>query len=853
MGPFVGRQTEMKAWGEALAAPAGHCILVVGQQGMGKTMLLEKMAELAESHPNLRCGSVRYEVVPSDSFESVASLMMEDAYLAAAQTEGSFAPTERRRRQWKALFQLLPKGRELHELISSLRRDATLNVRVQLLERLQLISDRLPVDGRAVFFIDPEKYLNESSADAWRLLIRDLPPKCKVVLVQRTDGILATNPLFLSLPNIVRIPETELGVLEAAQVEELVLARSSEIAYDIRDVMAAIAKYRGHPYAVSAAIDLLSRKAADPASLSIDPTPEHIAANQWRTVCQHGPDAIRAFRAFAVLEAAAGLEMVSEVADIALEAVESLLADDFLRGLLREESSGYVIYHSLLSDYILGESAATLRELHERTVDAYRRRLWQIETAPIRLPWHLLSLHGDAGFVDGLNECAPHLLNRGLYDSFLEMAKRALDMVEEASPKRATLLSSVATAKLRVGNLDEAASLLGIAIKVCVNAGDLRGKALSLNQLAEIQQMRGNFAEAEANWSEALPTFESENVHAGITQCLNGLAAIDFARGFSDQAGEKYRRALNAAITSNDPSQIAISLANMAELHIRRGEYPEAVEKLRDGLKLFEKGGYSEGTAGVLSKLGWIYRQQGKFDEALTAHRQALKIGTDSGHPTRMAEESASLSWIYLTLGDLDQAESMIRAALDLERGLGLSAQVAERYSTLGRIYHARNDFKMAKFMAGSSLAIFKKLGDLEAIATELANLGATLHSAKNLPEARAAYEQVLQISERINRPDLRAFAIGNIGALHRQAGNWDQSLQAHNEALAYFERIGNPMEVAIQKENLGRLAACRGEACKAIETLEEVLAAYQKLGITQRVASVAAILASLRLARPLN
>ena len=69
--PFVGRKDELRGFGEILAAPEGQAVVVVGQAGMGKTMLVNRMARLALDHPNLKCGAVRYEVTPTDTPASV--------------------------------------------------------------------------------------------------------------------------------------------------------------------------------------------------------------------------------------------------------------------------------------------------------------------------------------------------------------------------------------------------------------------------------------------------------------------------------------------------------------------------------------------------------------------------------------------------------------------------------------------------------------------------------------------------------------------------------------------------------------------------------------------------------------
>ncbi len=52
---FVGREDELNRFERVLRAPEGQAVLVVGQRGMGKTMLVNKMAALAGEHPDLVC------------------------------------------------------------------------------------------------------------------------------------------------------------------------------------------------------------------------------------------------------------------------------------------------------------------------------------------------------------------------------------------------------------------------------------------------------------------------------------------------------------------------------------------------------------------------------------------------------------------------------------------------------------------------------------------------------------------------------------------------------------------------------------------------------------------------------
>jgi MoxR-like ATPase len=77
---FVGRQAELEQFKKVLEDPKGQAVLVVGPEGMGKTMLINKMGEVAEKHFALKCGWVRYEVTPTDSVDSIMALMMYNAF-----------------------------------------------------------------------------------------------------------------------------------------------------------------------------------------------------------------------------------------------------------------------------------------------------------------------------------------------------------------------------------------------------------------------------------------------------------------------------------------------------------------------------------------------------------------------------------------------------------------------------------------------------------------------------------------------------------------------------------------------------------------------------------------------------
>ena len=92
---FVGRKDELRRFGEVLKEPEGQAVLVVGQAGMGKTWLVDEMAERAYGELDLECGFLRYEVTPNDTPNSIMALMMDNAFDVASAGGAIEDPTRR--------------------------------------------------------------------------------------------------------------------------------------------------------------------------------------------------------------------------------------------------------------------------------------------------------------------------------------------------------------------------------------------------------------------------------------------------------------------------------------------------------------------------------------------------------------------------------------------------------------------------------------------------------------------------------------------------------------------------------------------------------------------------------------
>lgn len=649
---FVGRNDELKQFKKVLERPRGEAVLVVGQAGMGKTWLVNEMAGIAESHPELKCGWVRYEVTKEDSVDSRLALMMADAFEAASNPGKFWGGDDRGKRQWLALFKAskaIPGVGNaidaIRELASSLKFEPSKDTRQQFIEKMKLISGKMPENGRVIFIVDPEKYMQEKSDQSWAIIVRSLPEKIKLVFAQRPEDVLVESETFDELNNVERIPEKRLSVLEKKAVEELLGLRAGEVGHTVKQLDKVLGRYKGHPYALGAALDLVAA-GTKLEELPRKPEPTKFAEVQWKKVCKSGDDAIKLFKAYAVLEVGVPDGVVEVVSGLDSDARQHLLADKYLGGLLREEGEGRRIYHAILADHILGQIGEDEnKEYHKRAVEVYREKLSAAKKAQskpdalaaMRLAEHVLASEGPEAFVYAvLNESGKLLKNLGLLDAVESSLLRALRIVKADSREEAAVLGNLGLIYGTRGDLDKAEEMHKKSLEISEKLGRLEGTA---------------------------------------NQCGN-LGLIYMARGELDKAEEMHKKALEIAEEIGHQEIMASEYGNLGLIYRKRGELDKAEEMFRSGLKIDEKLGRLEGMAAKYGNLGLIYGTRGELDKAEEMFYKILEIHKQIGSKEGMANDYGNLGVIYEERGDIKKAREYWEKARDLYERIGMPHKV---------------------------------------------------------------------------------------------------------------------------------------------------------------------------------
>jgi len=677
---FVGREAELKQFKEVLHDTKGQAVLVVGQAGMGKTWLMKEMLEGAYGELELECGWVSYEVTANDRPDSIMGLMMDNAFGAASTKPGNCDDVSERKRQWLALFEtFIPRGEQLAGLAKSLRWDPAKDKREQFLERLALISRRMPVNGRAIFTVDPEKYMCRDSDQDWAIVVKNLPEKVKFVFAQRPEDVLVGSETFGALGNVVRIPDERLGKLDDEAVGRLVSLRGGGRRGAGKKLLKALRRYDGYPYALGAALNLIE------AGVPIDELPKRaepteFARVQWDKLVGKGEKAIRLFKAYAILEVCVADGVVESVSEVGSDTREHLLADKYLVGLLREEVNGRRIYHSILADHVLSQMREEeKKQYHRRAGEAYRAK--PVVVNPTRREE-----------IEPLLKAAEHLLAAGDPDAATDILLTKPSQESYYTPSEWLW---------KFGYLDEDIRIIGDAIRVYENVIEKGGRVELRGDLAGCFNNRGlalgnqgKLGEAIEDCGRAIGIYERLVEKEGRRELRNDLASCYNNRGIAlrgqgklDEAVEDYGRAIRireGLVEKEGRVELRGDLArcykNRSNVLRVQGKLDEAIEDCKRTNEIYEEVVEKEGRlelrnelAGCYNNYALVLKGQGELGKAIENYGRAIGIYEGLVEKEVRIELRNELAGCYSNrgnaLGDLGNSDEAIE---DYGRAIGI-------------------------------------------------------------------------------------------------------------------------------------------------------------------------------------
>ncbi|MBK9336456.1 MAG: tetratricopeptide repeat protein [Lewinellaceae bacterium] len=333
---------------------------------------------------------------------------------------------------------------------------------------------------------------------------------------------------------------------------------------------------------------------------------------------------------------------------------------------------------------------------------------------------------------------------------------------------------------------DEAEQKLREAVALAQRLKFLRGEAAAWNGLGVVEELRGNWEQAQSYYRKALSQRQSLGNINDITNTLNNLAVLYEMSGRLDSAIVLHKENLRLLEPLNDTVRIARAHFNIAGAYMEMGLYNDANEFLTQARMILEARKDLDGTAKVYTQLGHVRFELDLYEDARLWYRKALKMREQQSDPVRLAEAYSDYAnaldevdssqtavsyylraldiWkqlddlpgqsnVFINLGDAHKhlgnysiALQYLRLAEKICLDLDDKSSLMETYNTIGDVFYRDGKYKNSLEYVRRYLQIARKTGDekfLQGAYKDFAEVYSAMGNFRKAYEYRALYDEV--------------------------------------------------------------------------------------------------------------
>ena len=361
-------------------------------------------------------------------------------------------------------------------------------------------------------------------------------------------------------------------------------------------------------------------------------------------------------------------------------------------------------------------------------------------------------LASDPNYVNALLASGRVDIKSGDPQAALDPLNKALSLAIQFDnqEQKGSILHALGVAYLHLNKPDDALRNFNQALEIRKKIGDQRGIAITLGQLAQVQDATGDSKAALASYEESVKVEREIGDKTGLMTNLMSLGAFYLDHGKNDQALQYTNEALQIARDTGDQSAQATLLLNIGGAHFNKGEFQDALTYFQQAYDIRTR--LNEDATLALHNLAQTNVQLGQYDTALSQYLKALDLYRAAGDKNGIAIESADMGSLFAVQGRYDAALKAQQEAVNLYQQLGdrtymmvaALAGYGHTLSAVGRGDEGRKELDQALKLAAD---VKNDLGTAEA----LNFLGDSYFYSGDYASARQQYEKALALATKAN------------------------------------------------------------------------------------------------------
>ena len=236
----------------------------------------------------------------------------------------------------------------------------------------------------------------------------------------------------------------------------------------------------------------------------------------------------------------------------------------------------------------------------------------------------------------------------------------------------------------------------------------------------------------------------------GKVHALNGRYA--YTLGHLEDALTHSHQALIVAEANNDQKEQANLYHQLGQILREQGKTEQAHGQIEKAHKLYEQIEDLHGQAITMDILGGLAWAQGNYDKAIENHAQAAQLFQLMSNPFNEAMALNNLGSAYWGTGAYQQAEETLQQSLSISRELGHKRGEGDNLDNIGGISWVLADYETAVSYYSQALMIRRQIKDQWGISISLGNLGSAYRLMGKWQDALQYYAEALQVNRAMGR-----------------------------------------------------------------------------------------------------
>jgi tetratricopeptide (TPR) repeat protein len=512
----------------------------------------------------------------------------------------------------------------------------------------------------------------------------------------------------------------------------------------------------------------------------------------------------------------------------------STFSYSLLRSMLEEEDDEGLVHScdaaisELVSAGLLREEGETHEDLlafdHGLIRDVVRREIDQ------PMPWR--HLHRAAA------RAKQSFWSERIEDHSLEIAEHFREAEDQKGHCR--FLARAAQSAARGSEPSRAAKLYRQALEIrreLDEAGDPGSEVPStwriLLDLGHLMRRINDYDAAREHYREVLDADDLVAVARarwGLGLVAEHQGAFDDAEGWYEAASRAGRRARSEGMTDEAEAIDGFCLLGLGNIARQRGRFETASRLLFAALDRAEESGRTRLRINTLRALSDVLWRIGEGDEARSRLSQAMDLAEESGERRLVAENRMHAAVLYAEAGEPQRGRAEAASAVELFEGLNERHAAAKARRVIGEIDWRRGEFREAAKMLREAMKLYRMFEDRRGIARcrhLMAQVALTVGQAEQVRKlGRKAMKGYREMDDK--RGIIQCGML--FGRLARNLGRVEDAESTFERAAEGFEKLGD-IRGHMNARALQALALEELEAHEEVDTLLEDLLAKPLVG----------------------